>query len=141
MTKIIDKPLSAKHLAFINAWLINGHIAGQAYKKAYPNCKSGYDQNGLRLLRNDKIQAEIQRRTAKLAKKADWTIEKAQEKLEELIQQSIDQRQPAAGISGVVAINRMYGMDKDNNAKESTVIVINPPKQAKSVDNEVIENE
>lgn len=35
---------------FVNTYLTNGYNATQAYKTAYPNCKSGYDRAGSRLL-------------------------------------------------------------------------------------------
>jgi len=35
---------------FVNAYLTNGYNATQAYKTAYPNCKSGQRQAGQRLL-------------------------------------------------------------------------------------------
>ena len=35
---------------FVNTYLTNGYNATQAYKTAYPNCKSGHRQAGQRLL-------------------------------------------------------------------------------------------
>ena len=46
---------------FINTYLTNGYNATQAYKTAYPNCKSGHQQNGSRMLLNDVVKEAIDR--------------------------------------------------------------------------------
>ena len=44
---------------FVNTYLTNGYNATQAYEKAYPNCKSGHQQSGSRLMLNDVIKEAI----------------------------------------------------------------------------------
>jgi hypothetical protein len=44
---------------FVNTYLTNGYNATQAYKTAYPNCKSGQDRAGHRLLSFDEIKKAI----------------------------------------------------------------------------------
>ena len=44
---------------FVNTYLTNGYNATQAYKTAYPNCKSGHQQNGSRMMLNDVIKEAI----------------------------------------------------------------------------------
>lgn len=44
---------------FINAYMTNGYNATQAYKTAYPNCKTGHQQNGSRLMLNVVIKEAI----------------------------------------------------------------------------------
>ena len=63
--------ISHKQQAFINEYLINGHNATQAYKKAYPNTKNGWHAHGSRLIAKDKIKAEINRKIAILGVKAE----------------------------------------------------------------------
>jgi phage terminase small subunit len=48
---------------FVNAYLTNGYNATQAYKTAYPNCKSGQDRNGHRLLSFDEVRKAIDKAT------------------------------------------------------------------------------
>lgn len=44
---------------FVNTYLTNGYNATQAYKTAYPNCKSGQDRAGHRLLSFAEIKKVI----------------------------------------------------------------------------------
>ena len=44
---------------FINAYLTNGYNATQAYKTAYPNCKSGWSAHGARLIAIGSIKEAI----------------------------------------------------------------------------------
>ncbi len=44
---------------FVNTYLTNGYNATQAYKTAYPNCKSGHDRAGHRMLSFDEIKKAI----------------------------------------------------------------------------------
>jgi len=44
---------------FVNTYLTNGYNATQAYKTAYPNCKSGHKQAGSRLLTSVDIKEAI----------------------------------------------------------------------------------
>jgi len=44
---------------FVNTYLTNGYNATQAYRTAYPNCKSGQDRAGHRLLSYDEIKEAI----------------------------------------------------------------------------------
>lgn len=44
---------------FVNAYLTNGYNATQAYKTAYPNCKSGWNAHGARLIAIDSIKQAI----------------------------------------------------------------------------------
>jgi len=46
---------------FVNTYLTNGYNATQAYKTAYPICKSGHKQAGSRLLTFVDIQESISR--------------------------------------------------------------------------------
>ncbi len=56
---------------FVNTYLTNGYNATQAYKTAYPNCKSGQDRCGHHLLSIPEIKE---------------TIDKAKKQLEEWLE-------------------------------------------------------
>ena len=51
---------------FVNTYLTNGYNATQAYKTAYPNCKSGQDRAGHRLLSFDEIKKAIDKAKTEL---------------------------------------------------------------------------
>ncbi len=51
---------------FVNTYLTNGYNATQAYKTAYPNCKSGHDRAGHRLLSFDEVKKAIDKAKAEL---------------------------------------------------------------------------
>ena len=55
----MDKPLSDKQEAFCQAYCNNGYNASQAYRTAYPNCKSKWDSHGARQVVKDSIKKRI----------------------------------------------------------------------------------
>ena len=119
-----------KQRAFINEYLINGHNATAAYKKAYPNCKGEWDKLGPRLRGKEGIRAEIDKRMAESVEKTDRTVES----LDGMYQKAYDMAQglkmPSAMTSSVTGIARLYGMDKDSGKglPEGLQIVINEPQ-------------
>lgn len=44
---------------FVNTYLTNGYNATQAYKTAYPNCKSGWSAHGARLIAIDSVKQAV----------------------------------------------------------------------------------
>ncbi len=62
--------------------------ATQAYKKAYPNCKTDQvaSQSGSRLLRNEKVKAYIDKRQKEKEKKAIITQEMILKNLKEIVE-------------------------------------------------------
>jgi len=53
------KLISDKQEAFCQAYCNNGYNASQAYRTAYPNCKSAWDSHGARQVVKDSIKARI----------------------------------------------------------------------------------
>ena len=51
---------------FVNTYLTNGYNATQAYKTAYPNCKSGQDRCGHHLLSINEIKEKINKAKTEL---------------------------------------------------------------------------
>ena len=54
---------------FVNTYLTNGYNATQAYKTAYPNCKSGWNRLGHRLMTKDDIKQAIDKAKTEIK---DW---------------------------------------------------------------------
>jgi len=52
---------------FVNTYLTNGYNATQAYKTAYPNCKTGHQQSSSKLLLNPVIKKAIDKAKTELA--------------------------------------------------------------------------
>ncbi len=59
--------------------------ASEAYKKAYPNTKNGWNAHGARLIAKDSIKQAITKKKAELSKIIKHNYEKAVEMIEERI--------------------------------------------------------
>jgi len=68
--------LNPKQLRFIEEYLIDLN-ATRAYRRAYPNCKTdgAAEVAGHRLLRNVKVQSEIQKQQNERAKRVEVTLD------------------------------------------------------------------
>ncbi len=64
---------------------------------------------------NVRVKAAIARIDAKTAKKADYSIEKYRQELDEARTHARELRQPSAEVSAIVAKGRSCGYDKDND--------------------------
>lgn len=107
-------PINDKQQAFINEYRVNGHNATQAYRKAYPDCKSGADRAGHRLLSNVEIRAAIAKDMAKSSVKTETTVATVQAMFQAAYDQAKDEHQTSAMVSAATGIARLHGMDKDN---------------------------
>ncbi len=76
-----------------------------------------------------------------MIKKTGYSPEQAQYEYEQVRRGSMIVKQFPAANQAILGKSRLHGFDKDNNARESTVIVINPPPQSTCIESEVIENE
>ena len=56
--------MNLKQTLFIEEYCKNGFNASKAYKKAYPDCQIGYQQNGSKLLLNTVIKQAIETKKA-----------------------------------------------------------------------------
>ena len=68
-------PLSHKRQAFVDEYCMNGFNASQAYKKAYPGCKGGWNKLSTRLMANEGVRAAITAKLKEKAAKVDVTID------------------------------------------------------------------
>ena len=55
----INTTMNENRQIFVNTYLTNGYNATQAYKTAYPECKSGWNAHGARLIAIDSIKQAI----------------------------------------------------------------------------------
>src|SRR5215831_12428657 len=87
--------LKAGHEAFAQAYASNGGNAADAYRKAYPRCKSAHaaETNGSLLLRNTEVAARISEILRRGAERAEVTVEQV---LRELAKDRL-QRHPQGG--------------------------------------------
>ncbi len=65
------------------------------------------------VLSNVVVKQAIASIDARNSEKNEWTVERSQQLLLESRAHAVGLRQPSAEISAVIAINRLYGMDKD----------------------------
>jgi phage terminase small subunit len=78
--------LKAGHEAFAQAYASNGGNAADAYRKAYPRCKSAHaaETNGSLLLRNTEVAARISEILRRGAERAEITVEQVLRELAKL---------------------------------------------------------
>lgn len=91
------------------------------YAKSYANSKTG-----LKIYDNDKVKLAISRIQATQIAKTGFTIDQAQQMYKEDREFARKCRQPGAAVSATTGICRLYGMDKDANIGEKTIIIISP---------------
>jgi hypothetical protein len=91
------------------------------YRQSYANCK-----RGLSLYNNVKVKSAIAKiQTASVAK-TGYSVAQAQEEYEEARNLAMRVNQPAAAATAITGKARLYGMDKDANIGEKTIIIISP---------------
>ncbi len=127
---------TTKQQAWIEAMLTGVTPTAAARIAKYPvkACKV----RGCENVSKRNLMEEIDRRRASISKKTSRTVESLDDMYQAAYDLAMTSKQPAAAGSNVTGIARLYGMDKDNNLKDSTVIIINPPKSVKSVESEVV---
>lgn len=104
------------------------------YSKHYAN------HIGLKLFDNDKVKLAVSRIQAVQVTKTGMTVDKVQQMYLEDRELARSCRQSGAAVSATTGIARLYGMDKDANIGEKTIIIISPkvPKviESKEIDND-----
>lgn len=109
-------PINDKQQAFINEYMINGHNASKAYKKAYPKVRSGWNAHSARLMAKDSIKKVIAGLMAVSGAVAERTVQSIDSMQQAAYDLAMTHKQPSAAVSAAVAIARLYGMDKDTQA-------------------------
>jgi hypothetical protein len=77
-------PLSNKQQAFVGEYCINGLNASEAYRKAYPQAKSGWNAHGARLIAKDSITKAISKINAAKQAKVEYNYEIAIKELNQV---------------------------------------------------------
>ena len=100
--------------AIASEYMTNGFAKVKAllsvgYKPSYAN------NPGLKLFDNVRVKQAIDRIKARNNTKTTYTITVAQARLDEAYTIAKQQNNPAGMVSSVIASNRMYGFDKDND--------------------------
>ena len=116
-----------------NGFMKVAALLSLGYAKSYANSKTG-----LKIYDNDKVKRAIKRIQALQAAKTGMTVEKVQKMYLEDRDFAHEHRQSGAAVSATTGIARLYGMDKDANIGEKTIIIISP-KVTKVVESTPIE--
>lgn len=118
---------------FIANLLVNGMNGALAVRDTPGYSNSCARQTARRLITNDYIKKEIAKKQGELVKKQGYSIEQAEREYEAARALAMQIRRPAAAAAAVTGKARLYGMDKDVQQGEKTVIVIGP-KVSKVID-------
>ena len=103
--------------------MVNGHNASQAYKKAYPGCKSGARQAASLLLTNINIKAEITRRIDKKNEVIDLSREAQYRRLLDIAQDPTTPK--TVVVSALRELNNVLGYQRElapNLDKEQAIL-------------------
>lgn len=124
---------------FIANMILNGMNGALAVRET-PGYSNKYARTTARRLSTIiYIKEGLARKQDELAKKQGFKLEDAQRMYEEDRDFARKCRQSGAAVSATTGICRLYGIDKDANIGEKTIIII-APKAPKVIDNKEIEN-
>lgn len=113
------KPLSNRHMAFVDEYMINGRNATAAYASVYPKAsRKTAESNGYLLLQKAEIKAEIEKREVELREKNKITLEDLTAKLL-AIYSSASEFAPAAAVSAIKLIGEWHGIGKETTQEMS----------------------
>jgi phage terminase small subunit len=120
-------PINHKQQAFINEYMVNGHNATKAYKKAYPDSSDkACESNGARLISNDKIKQAIAGMMAAKGAETAMTLDRVQAMYLEAYELGKESKQSSSMVSACTGIARLYGMDKDNQLNTEAPTELSP---------------
>lgn len=109
---MVAKALTDNQELFCREYQKDRNSAG-AYRRAYPDCKSGWNAHGARLIAKDSIKARIKELMAELGEKIQWDALESERKLQETYDFAKFCKQPPAMVSAVTALNKLKGFDKE----------------------------
>lgn len=113
-----EKPLTAKHDLFIDNLFECAFNATEAYRRTYPDGAEHALHNATRLMGNDGIIAEIARRRASIAEKADYSREDQLDKLKLSYGVALAEKSSTGMTGAVRAQNAMLGYDQEKAPNE-----------------------
>ena len=118
------KELTNKQKAFCREYVIDHNGTQAAIRAGYS--KNGAEVSAVRVLRNDRAKEYITRLEREMRVDTEWSVEKAKALLMETRERAIAQGTSSVEVSAVVAINRMYGLDKDASLDKQEAEAITP---------------
>lgn len=108
--------LNSKRLIFIEEYLSNGNNATQAYQKVYPKAKnSTCKTNGCLWLQESLVKREIQKIKYKASLRASITVERQLKRLDEIVDESINEKDRQNAIKGLQEQNKLLGLYEFNH--------------------------
>lgn len=108
------RPLNAKRLAFCREYIKDSNGTQAAIRAGYSE-KTANEQ-AAQLLAILSVQQHIGQLLAELGAKVGWNAERSLMELLATRQRAAILNQPSAEVSALVAANRLFALDKDNNA-------------------------
>lgn len=133
----------ANRLSNEKAQAIAVEYCNNGFKKVMALLAVGYSNNyankvGLKLFDNKGVKTAIAKIQSAGIAKTGFSIADAQRMYEEDRELACKCRQSGAAVSATTGICRLYGMDKDANIGEKTIIIISP-KVSKVVESVPVE--
>jgi len=112
-TVITPQGLNPKRLAFCREYVADSNGTQAAIRAGYS--ENTAQEQASQLLSILMVQQEIARLMDELGAKMGWSVERSQMELLATRQRAVTLKQPSAEVSALVAVNRIYGLDKDNH--------------------------
>ena len=115
---------------FVNTYLTNGYNATQAYKTAYPNCKSGQDRAGHRLLSFVEIKESISKAKLELQEWLKGGRDLCDKLFEDQYKLSLAAKDRGNAIRCVENKAKNVGYYAEDNAQKAEQQTLNTEQQA-----------
>lgn len=121
-TRTIQRRLTAKQEAFIEAFLTNGENATEAYRQAY-ECKGTMADKTIReaasrLVKNSNVAARIQQHRSNLTARFNVTIDNLVDEYMKNLAQARKLGMPAAANSALSGMAKLFGLEKQKSEVE-----------------------
>lgn len=121
----------ANRLSKEKAAAIAAEYHTNGFKKVMALLSVGYSVNyanngGLKLFDNDSVKTAIAKIEALAVTETGYTVAQCEKEYELARKLAMTEKQPAAASTAITGKARLYGMDKDANIGEKTVIIIAP---------------
>jgi phage terminase small subunit len=110
------KPLSNRHIAFIEEYMQNGRNATAAYASIYTKAsRKTAESNGFLLLQKTEIKEELEKRESILREKNKISLESLSQQLMD-IALSAAERHPSASVAAIKLLTELHGLNKENES-------------------------
>lgn len=106
-------PITDRQQAFVNYYCNNGFNAAQAYKSAYPNCKTGHNKLAARVMARDGIKVAISEKIAKRQAELDYDQRKATQLLFDLLERCKAAKDHNTEATVIRELNTIFALRKE----------------------------